>query len=326
MAAKGFAIVREADGTQRFAEVTDVDDLLRESLVKEGWVKKLGRHEDPAKMLAAAQKDKATIEMADEQAQILDRRLRRVDLTWRMQGDLWMLTEEGLDAIKEPLDDVGTSLPPSQVQAIVNAEYGRLLAGLTAEEYGKKYGGADKPDGPSLVNAMLHDEFNRWFELVADACEATWNERPIPPVGGGASGYSDAYEIALLDAENQKTALGAVVDPWFMAMSILAFTDADTGTTADNGSHIPTYTGYARKSVAGTDMNAGSGSGGSVSNANAIIFAACTGGSSTIVAVGNCSASTVGTLRKWGDVTSTSVSTTQTPAQFAVGAYTTTTT
>jgi hypothetical protein len=147
--------------------------------------------------------------------------------------------------------------------------------------------------------------------------------RPIPPLAGGASGYSDAYEVSLIDAENQKTALGAVVDPWFMALSILAFTDADTGTTADNGSHIPTYTGYARKSVAGTDMPAATSGSGQAANTSAIIFAACTAGTSTILAFANCVASTVGVLRKWGDCASTVVSTTQTPPQFAVGAYVT---
>ena len=107
-----------------------------------------------------------------------------------------------------------------------------------------------------------------------------------------------------------------------MALVIVALTDSDTGTTTGDGTHVPTYTGYARKSVAGTDMNAGSGTGGSVTNANAIIFAACTAGSSTIVGFGNTSASTNGTLRKFGTCTSTTVSTTQTPAQFAAGVYT----
>jgi hypothetical protein len=148
-------------------------------------------------------------------------------------------------------------------------------------------------------------------------------ERAPEGADGGASGYTDAYEVSLIDAENQKTALGAVVDPWYMALSILAFTDADTGTTADNGSHIPTYTGYARKSVAGTDMPAATSGSGQAANTSAIIFAACTAGTSTILACGNASASTVGTLRKWGDVASTVISTTQTPAQFAVGAYVT---
>lgn len=305
----------------------DVHAML-DALAKEGWVKKLGEFDpsDPAKLVAKAQTDKGTMEIPDEKAEILARRLGQYRHLWRMSGDLWMLTSDGVDKLHEPTVDSPTSLPPSQVQAIVDAEWARTLAGVDHDQYNAKHAGADKPDGPSLVNALLHDEFNRWFADVADACEKTWNVRPTAPVGGGASGYSDAYEIALLDAENQKTALGAVVDPWYMTLSILAFTDADTGTTADDGTHKPTYTGYARKSVAGTDMAAGSGTSGSVSNTSAIIFAACTGGSSNIVACGNTSASTVGTLRKWGDTTGTvAVSTTATPPQFAVGAYSTAT-
>jgi hypothetical protein len=144
------------------------------------------------------------------------------------------------------------------------------------------------------------------------------------PLAGGSQ-FTDAYENMLLDAENQKTALGAVVDPWYMTLSIAAFSDIDTGTTAADGTHIPTYTGWARKSVAGTDMPAASGTGGSTANTSAIIFAACTAGTSAIIAFGNCSQlASGGTLRKFGTCSSTTVSTTQTPPQFAIGAYTTT--
>jgi hypothetical protein len=177
--------------------------------------------------------------------------------------------------------------------------------------------GEFKPGKTSLANRLLEHEFAAWFKQVADDCEQRWNVRPKAPMSGGASGYSDAYEVSLIDAENQKTALGAVVDPWYMALSILAFTDADTGTTADNGSHVPTYTGYARKSVAGTDMPAATSGSGQAANTSAIIFAACTNLTSTILAFANTSALTVGTLRKWGDCASTVVSTTQTPPQFA---------
>lgn len=291
-----------------------VDELLRGTLTSNGWAVNLGQHDDPAKLAAKVQSNKRAMELPDEKAAIYSRRMLRPDLNWRINGDLWMLTEDGLAQLHAPPPDAPGPMTPTQVQATVDAEWARVLT----EPF--------KPGKTSLVNALLEDEFKTWFTAVADECERVWNVRPAAPMAGGASGYSDAYEVSLIDAENQKTALGAVVDPWFMALSILAFTDADTGTTADNGTHIPTYTGYARKSVAGTDMPAASSGAGSAANTSAIIFAACTAGTSTILACGNCSTSTVGTLRKWGDVASTVISTTQTPAQFAIGAYTTSTT
>jgi hypothetical protein len=251
------------------------------------------------------------MELPDEKAEIYTRRMARPDLAWRMDGDLWMLTNEGLAELHKPTVD-SPPMPPSQVQAAVDAEWARVLSEPYVE--GKT----------SLANALLEDEFARWYKQVADECDRVWNVRPTAPIAGGASGWSDAYEVSILDQENQKTAIGAVVDPWFMALSILAFTDADTGTTADNGSHIPTYTGYARKSVAGTDMPSATSGAGSAANTSAITFAACTASTSTILAFANCVASTVGVLRKWGDCASTVISTTQTPPTFAIGAYITT--
>jgi hypothetical protein len=288
-----------------------IDALLNGDLSTAGWVVKLGEHTDPAGLASDAQAHTDTMELPDDKAEIYSRRMLRPDLAWRMRGDLWMLTNEGLAQLHAPLPDEPPAMTPSQVQAAVDAEWARVhRAEFT-------------PGKTRLANKLLESEFLTWFQAVADDCEQRWNVRPIAPMAGGASGWSDAYEIAIIDQENQKTAIGAVVDPWFMALSILAFTDADTGTTADNGTHIPTYTGYARKSVAGTDMPAATSGAGSAANTSAITFAACTAGSSTILAIANTSGSTVGTLRKWADVTSTSISTTQTPATFAIGAYVT---
>lgn len=295
------------------ASAEQVDALLRGDLSDNGWVVKLGQHDDPAKLAAKVQSTRRAMELPDEKAAIYSRRMLRPDLSWRLDGDLWMLSEDGLAELHKPAVD-SQPMTPSQVQAAVDAEWARVYTDLRV-----------KPGQPMppLANRLLEHEFRDWFKQVADDCEQRWNVRPKAPIAGGASGYSDAYEVSLIDAENQKTALGAVVDPWYMALSILAFTDADTGTTADNGTHIPTYTGYTRKSVAGTDMPAATSGSGQAANTSAIIFAPCTAGTSTILACGNTSASTVGTLRKWGDVASTVISTTQTPPQFAVGAYVT---
>lgn len=296
------------------ASAEQVTALLQGDLSDAGWVTKLGEHDDAAKLASVVQGHKHAMELPDEKASIYSRRMTRPDLAWRLRGDLWMLTKDGLAELHAPTVD-SPALPPSRIQAIVDQEWQRTLKGVTSETYAAKHG--------PIAHALLEDEFAQWFKAVAAECERTWNVKLKAPVAGGASGWSDAYEVSILDQENQKTAIGAVVDPWFMALSILAFTDADTGTTADNGTHIPTYTGYARKSVAGSDMPSATSGAGSAANTSAIIFAACTAGTSTIVAFANTSASTVGTLRKWGDCASTVVSTTQTPPQFAIGAYTT---
>lgn len=294
------------------ASAADIQALLTGTLSTAGWVKKLLSGDDPVKTANAASVDKDTMELPDDKAAIYSRRMKRPDLAWRFLGDLWMLTNEGLAALHAPPPDAPPPMTPSQVQGAVDHEWARVLR----DEF--------VPGKTAMAHALLESEFIAWFRQVADDCQRRWNVRPQAPIAGGSSGWSDAYEVSILDQENQKTAIGAVVDPWYMALSILAFTDADTGTTADNGSHIPTYTGYARKSVAGTDMPSASSGAGSAANTSAITFAACTASTSTILAIGNTSAATVGTLRKWGDVTSTVISTTQTPPTFAIGAYVTT--
>jgi hypothetical protein len=296
------------------ATAEEIDSLLRGELSDNGWVVNVGQHTDPAKLAAFVQAHDTAMELPDEKAQNYAEFLAaRPDLGWQLKGDLWMLTTEGLAQLHAPVPVNRPPLTPSEIQAVVDSEFKRVIK----EPF--------VPGETSLAATLLDHEFTDWFEVIADDCEARWNVRPVSPIAGGSSGWTNAYRISILDQENQKTAVGAVVDPWYMALSILAFTAADTGTTADDGSHKPTYTGYARKSVAGTDMAGASGSGTS-SNTSAIVFAACTNLTSTIVAFGNCVASTVGVLRKWGDCAQTVVSITQTPPQFAIGAYTTTAT
>jgi hypothetical protein len=298
-----------------------VDQLLRTGLSSQGWVVPMGEHDDPAALASKVQATKAAMDLPDDKAETYARRMLRPDLAWRMRGDLWMLSAEGLAKMHEVPDDAPPPMTPTQVQAVVDAEWARTLRGVTGDSY------PDDPehkDAVPLAGSLLEDEFLRWFAAVADDCQARWNVRPRGPVAGGASGWTDTFETKIIDHENQKTAMPALVAPWFMALSILAFTDADTGTTADNGSHVPTYTGWGRKSVAAADMPAATSGAGSSANTTAIIFAACTAGTSTILAAGNCDTVTTGELRKWFDVASTVISTTQTPAQFAVGAYTTT--
>lgn len=311
---RGYVWDTSPDGVRYPIVAGAVDTLLRGDLSDRGLVVKLAADSNPASLASAAQSAAETMEFPDEKAAIYANRMTRDDLAWRFQGDLWMLSAAGLEAMHAEPDVVPEPMTPSQIQNAIDTEWARVHK-------------ADFVPGETrLSNALLESEFHYWLDLVLSDAKGRWGEMAKDlhgPIAGGASGWSDAYEVSLIDAENQKTALGAVVDPWFMGLSILALTDADTGTTLDNGSHIPTYTGYARKSVAGTDMAAATSGAGSAANTSAIIFAACTAGTSTILAAANCVASTVGVLRKWFDVASTVVSTTQTPPQFAIGAYVT---
>lgn len=301
-------------GSQTRSEEVVSEELLEAQ--KQGWVVKLGEFADPVKSARAVEKNKNALKMPDEQAKIYSERMSSPIRAWRMDGDLWILTNDGLEALKAPAVD-SPAMTPSQVQTVIDQEWNRTLKGVTAQDY-------DYDAHGTLTNQLLEEEFTEWANTVADETERVWNQRPRLPMAGGA-GWTDTYENYILDHENQKTSLATndtITGTWYMALVIVALTDTDTGTTAGDGTRGPTYTGYARKSVAAADMAAAAA--GSSSNSNAIIFAACTSGSSAIVGFGNCAASTAGLLKKYGTCTSTTVSTTQTPAQFAAGAYTTT--
>lgn len=286
----------------------DINALFRGRFTDKAWVKNIGRYSDPADAATAGQNDERTIDMPDDLAAVWSRRLTRPDFAWRLDGDLWMLTPDGWDALHAPTVE-SPPMVPSKVQDVVDAEWKRVVH-------------KHKPEKGSLGNKLLPEEFAHWFKLVADECERVWNARPKAPMAGGASGYSDAYEVNILNHENQKTSLAtpdAITSTWYMALTTVQITDAMTGSTMTEAN----YTGYARKSVAAADMAVGSSPGGTSSNANAITFAACTGGTSTVTGSANCQALTVGLMKKWGDTASTVISTTQTPATFAVGAYVT---
>ncbi len=103
------------------------------------------------------------------------------------------------------------------------------------------------------------------------------------------SSKSDYLETHILDHEMGKTAftMPAVVA---MALCTVVPTDASTGVSITEA----TYTGYARKTIAGADLNATVSPTGVMTNANAITFAACTAGTSTVVGFVICASSTTG--------------------------------
>lgn len=313
--------VVNVDGEQVnfMAHPSDIDILLKNALDK-GWVVDLGEFDKPGKLAAAVQKNADAMETwSDEQAKIFETRLKVPHRAWRLDGTQYIISNEGIAKLHEPVGPTAV-LSPTTVQAMVDAEWQRVIHDR------------DNINIETQTGALVLEQWYDWFNEVAAEVKRAWNvdlDNPagdgpgsLPPMAGGA-GWTDVYENRILDHENQKTAMPALVTPWFMALTVLAFTDTDTPTTSQDGTHKPTYTGYADASTPAASMNAASA--GSASNGTAVTFAACTAGSSSIVGFANKETSgTTGDLRKYGTCTTTTVSTTQTPATFAIGAYTTT--
>lgn len=128
-----------------------------------------------------------------------------------------------------------------------------------------------------------------------------------------AGSISDYAENKLIDHLMGKTSF-TMPSTVYAALCTTTPTDASTGSTIVEA----TYTGYARKQIAGADLNAAAA--GVMTNLNAIVFAACTAGTSTVVGVAICDALTVGNMLAWSDVTSHVIDTSNTPATIAAGA------
>ena len=129
------------------------------------------------------------------------------------------------------------------------------------------------------------------------------------------AGMSNAVELKVLEHLVAKTSYTMPTSPLFLALVTTAVVETDTAASITEAN----YTGYARKSVAGTDW--GSASAGQIANANAITFAACTAGTSTVIGFALCTSSSgAGDIIAYGTLTSMVVSVSQTPVNFAVGA------
>ena len=126
--------------------------------------------------------------------------------------------------------------------------------------------------------------------------------------------FSNYAENKILDHAVGKTSW-TMPAAMYLALCTVLPTDASIGADITEAN----YTGYARKAVAAADFNAASG--GSISNANAITFAACTAGSSTIVGWALVdSSSGAGNIIAWGSMTSKLIDTSNTPPTINAGA------
>jgi hypothetical protein len=128
------------------------------------------------------------------------------------------------------------------------------------------------------------------------------------------SGFSQAYATKTLEHVSGKKEL-AKPTMWLALLTVVP-TNSNTGATITEA----TYTGYLRKEVPAAVLNSAvAGTPSSINNKEAFTFAACTGGTSTIIAWAVCDSSETGkgNVIMWGTAASTVISTTQTPASIA---------
>lgn len=308
------------------------DDIyaLLENLSGEGWVVNMGdgRAQSPGDLAAAVDRHKQAFSMPDEKARIFEARLGLPHRSWRLHGDLWMLTQDGFDKLHERVD-VPVPIDRAQLEQLIALHQRQVLDVPLDGSIHDERGGVLGEDVPiaagrfseelgRAVTTLLPEEFADWERQVRGEFEERTGEKLVPPLMGGSPGYSDAWENLGVDAENGKATGFQITAPWFMALVTVAVTDADTGSTITEATAA---TGYARKSVAAADMNTAAS--GASTNANAITFAAITAGSATVIGFAKCIAATVGVMQKYGTCASTVISATQTPPTFAAGAFST---
>lgn len=134
------------------------------------------------------------------------------------------------------------------------------------------------------------------------------------------------FNSAMFSGFSRKTAAGLLAHAWaktsftkptdvYLALLTGTPTSSSTGTTIE--AEEANYTGHERKKVTANISTATEAATSSIENETEITFAACTGGSSTIIAWALCDAATAGNIIMWGTATSTVISTTQTPATIA---------
>jgi hypothetical protein len=135
---------------------------------------------------------------------------------------------------------------------------------------------------------------------------------------GIANGISQYAMHLLVDHINGKTSFTM---PVTVAMTLCTANPASTSTGASQAETV--YTGYARQTLAGTAFNAATTATPAVAtNASTITFPNCTATGSTLLGFTLCDSATIGAgnMLWFGSLTSTVISTTQTPPTVAAGA------
>jgi uncharacterized protein YaiE (UPF0345 family) len=113
-----------------------------------------------------------------------------------------------------------------------------------------------------------------------------------------AGSLSNYAEGKILEHSVGKSAWGTLVGAVYVGL--YTATPSDTSTGSSGGTEV-TGGSYARKLTAAADWNTSSG--GSISNANDIVFATASASWGTVTQVGLFDAVTAGNLLWWGDLT-----------------------
>lgn len=161
------------------------------------------------------------------------------------------------------------------------------------------------------VSKLAEFEAGRWAlierRLRAEGCPTA--------ITSGVSQYGMAKLLDHLDGKTAFTLPATVA----LALATTAPTSTTTGATVVEA----TYTGYGRQTIAGSGFVAATAATPSVVvNNGAITFAACTAGTSTLLGfvLADSASTGAGNALVYGTLTSTVISTTQTPATVANGA------
>lgn len=187
-------------------------------------------------------------------------------------------------------------------------------------EYGKRY----------MDNWLT--SWEKWRSTVRDIAELakaefpTWShfQRKLDEEGvpqAVANGIGQATMQKVIDHCNAKTSFTI---PAACAMALCTAAPASTATGATI-SEATGYTGYGRQTIAGAGWVAATAATPSVgASASTITFGACTAGSATLLGFAICDSATTGAgaMIWFGGLTSTVISTTQTPPTVATGALT----
>ena len=189
-------------------------------------------------------------------------------------------------------------------------------------EYGKKWmddtwTAIERDRGVILDIAKLAEyEAEMWDEIDRILREETHHR--LGSLTGIANGLSQYVMHLLVDHVNGKTSFTM---PVAVAMALDTANPASTATGASQAETV--YTGYGRQALAGAAFVAATTATPSVStNASTITFANCTGTGSTLLGftLDDSATTGAGNVLWFGGLTSTVISTTQTPPTVAASA------
>lgn len=163
------------------------------------------------------------------------------------------------------------------------------------------------------VARLAENEAGMWAEI-----DRILRDENVPvAITSGITQYGMSH---IIDHLNGKTSFTM---PAVCALALCITTAPTTSSTGALGANEANYTGYARQSIAAAGWVAATAATPSVgANASTITFGNCTAGGSTLIGFITADSATInaGNAIWYGTLTSTVISTTQTPPTIAAGA------